>query len=268
MIMKRVAAVARRNNARTIGWKLLAAAAFAAAAVTSAANAQGNLKIGVINVSRLLEQAPQSKAVTEKLQKEFEPRQQSILAARQKLQSQQETFQKDQAVMGEEERLNLERQIRDGQRDLQRTENEYLEDLNARRNEELGKLQREVLQRVQAMGTNLLVVSAALALRPKREARAGKRAVLLPGFIIGFLLVGLASSLGLVPSGLKAPAETASHLAMALATAGIRSMRGLTRWTERDLAALHGMGPRGIRILREALAEEGLGFREPGAPSR
>ena len=52
--------------------------------------------------------------------------------------------------MGEEERLNLERQIRDGQRDLQRTENEYLEDLNARRNEELGKLQREVLQRVQA----------------------------------------------------------------------------------------------------------------------
>jgi outer membrane protein len=104
----------------------------------------------VINVARLLEQAPQSKAVTDKLQKEFEPRQQSILAARQKLQSQQETFQKDQAVMGEDERLNLERQIRDGQRDLQRTENEYLEDLNARRNEELGRLQREVLQRVQA----------------------------------------------------------------------------------------------------------------------
>jgi outer membrane protein len=52
--------------------------------------------------------------------------------------------------MGEEERLNLERQIRDTQRDLQREENEYLEDLNARRNEEVGKLQREVLQRVQA----------------------------------------------------------------------------------------------------------------------
>ena len=49
--------------------------------------------------------------------------------------------------MGEDERLNLERQIRDGQRDLERTENEYLEDLNLRRNEEFGKLQREVLRK-------------------------------------------------------------------------------------------------------------------------
>ena len=48
--------------------------------------------------------------------------------------------------MGEEERLNLERQIQSTQRDLQRDENEYLEDLNARRNDELGRLQREVLQ--------------------------------------------------------------------------------------------------------------------------
>ena len=51
--------------------------------------------------------------------------------------------------MGEAERLNLERQIRDAQRELQRTENEYLEDLNLRRNEELGTLQREVLQKAQ-----------------------------------------------------------------------------------------------------------------------
>jgi outer membrane protein len=116
----------------------------------NAASAQTNLKIGVINVGKLLENAPQSKVVQDKLQKEFEPRQQSIIAKRNKLQSQQDTFQKDSPVMGEEERLNLERQIRDAQRDLQRDENEYLEDLNARRNEEVGKLQREVLQRVQA----------------------------------------------------------------------------------------------------------------------
>lgn len=152
MIMNRVAAGVRSrgsNGARSLSSKVLLAATLCVAAIPGAANAQ-NLKIGVINVARLLEQAPQSKVVTDKLQKEFEPRQQSILALRQKLQTQQDTFTRDQAVMGEEERVNLERQIRDGQRDLQRTENEYLEDLNARRNEELGKLQREVLQRVQA----------------------------------------------------------------------------------------------------------------------
>jgi len=130
--------------------KWLTAIALAVVAVMSApAQAQSNLKIGVINVGRLLEQAPQSKAVSDKLQDEFAARQRDIVAMRQKLQQQTETFQRDQQVMGEAERVNLERQIRDGQRELQRTENEYVEDLKIRRNEEVGKLQREVLQRVQ-----------------------------------------------------------------------------------------------------------------------
>jgi outer membrane protein len=133
-----------------IGSKFLPAAVLAVSALVSGvANAQTALKIGVINVSRLLEQSPQAEMVTKKLSDEFAPRQRDIQAAQTRLQQQQDRFQKDAPVMGEEERLNLERQIRDGQRDLQRTQNEYLEDLNARRNEEVGKLQRDVLLRVQ-----------------------------------------------------------------------------------------------------------------------
>ncbi len=138
-------------SARRLAMRVLGLATFAVAACAAgAASAQGNLKIGVINVGKLLENAPQSKLVSDKLQKEFEPRQQAIVAKRKKLQDQQDSFQKDQAVMGEEERLNLQRQMQTTQRDLQRDEQEYLDDLNARRNDELGKLQREVLQRVQA----------------------------------------------------------------------------------------------------------------------
>ena len=133
-----------------IGSKFLPAALLAVAALSSGvANAQTALKIGVINVGRLLEQSPQAESVTKKLQDEFAPRQRDIQAAQTRLQQQQDRFQKDSQVMGEDERLNLERQIRDGQRDLQRTQNEYLEDLNVRRNEEVGKLQREVLLKVQ-----------------------------------------------------------------------------------------------------------------------
>jgi len=133
-----------------IGSKFLPAAVLAVAVMFSGvASAQAALKIGVINVSRLLEQSPQAEAVTKKLSDEFAPRQRDIQAAQTRLQQQQDRFQKDAPVMGEEERLNLERQIRDGQRDLQRTQNEYLEDLNARRNEEVGKLQRDVLLKVQ-----------------------------------------------------------------------------------------------------------------------
>jgi outer membrane protein len=129
---------------------LALASILALAALPGLAGAQTNLKIGVINVPRLLEAAPQSKAVNDKLQAEFGERQSAILKMRNTLQAQQDRYQKDNAVMGEEERTNLERQIRDGQRDLERTQNEYLEDLNTRRNEEVGKLQRDVLQRVQA----------------------------------------------------------------------------------------------------------------------
>ncbi|HVS24947.1 MAG TPA: OmpH family outer membrane protein [Gammaproteobacteria bacterium] len=152
MINEGVASRSRSlTGARRLAFKSLWLTAFGVALLAAgAASAQGNLKIGVINVSKLLENAPQSKLVQEKLQKEFEPRQLAIRAKQQKLQTQQDSFQKDAAVMGEEERQNLERQIRDVQRDLQRDENEYLEDLNARRNEEVGKLQRDVYLRVQA----------------------------------------------------------------------------------------------------------------------
>ncbi|MCA0268915.1 MAG: RNA polymerase [Bacteroidetes bacterium] len=53
------------------------------------------------------------------------------------------------------------------------------------------------------------------------------------------------------PRGLPGPALRA------LATAGIVSMETLTAWRETDLAALHGMGPKGVRMLQEALATQG-----------
>jgi outer membrane protein len=131
-------------NGAKLWWVAVVAAAFTAVPVSAQ-----NLKIGVINVGRLLEQSPQSETVTKQLQDEFGPRQRELAASEQRLRTQQETFNRDAPVMGEDERLNLERQIRDAQRDLQRAQNEYLEDLNLRRNEEVGKLQREVLLKVQ-----------------------------------------------------------------------------------------------------------------------
>jgi outer membrane protein len=126
----------------------LVAAAVVAGSISAAAAAQ-NLKIGVVNLAALIEQSPQAEAVNKKLQDEFGPRQRELAALQQSLRTKQETFQRDAQVMGEQERLNLERQIRDGEREFQRTQNEFLEDLNLRRNEELGALNREVMQKAQ-----------------------------------------------------------------------------------------------------------------------
>lgn len=119
-----------------------------------AANAE--LKIAVVNVARLLQEAPQAKAAMEALQTEFAPRQREIVAQQNDLRERQEKLQRDGAVMAENERRNAERDLREGERELSRKQSEYLEDLNLRRNEELGKLQRSLLQEVQsyAKGAN------------------------------------------------------------------------------------------------------------------
>lgn len=46
----------------------------------------------------------------------------------------------------------------------------------------------------------------------------------------------------------------------ALLNAGITSMEQIAAATPKELLALHGMGPKGIRILREGLAARGLAF--------
>ena len=48
----------------------------------------------------------------------------------------------------------------------------------------------------------------------------------------------------------------------ALSVIGITRLEQLTAMTEAQLLQLHGMGPKGIRILRAALAEKGLSFRQ------
>lgn len=119
------------------------------------------VKIGVVNVNVLMEQAPQAKVAMDALQEEFAPRQRTILAKQTELEDKTEKAQRDAAVMGETERRNIEKDLRDMQRDLQRMQDEFREDLNLRRNEELGNLQRSLLKEVQdyaeAEGYDLIV---------------------------------------------------------------------------------------------------------------
>jgi outer membrane protein len=117
-------------------------------AVALPATAQ-ELKIGVVNVPLLMDRAPQTKAAMDALQEEFAPRQREILAKQTELQELVEKAQKDAAVMSETERRNAEKSVRDLQREVQRLETEFREDLNLRQNEELGTLQRAILAEVQ-----------------------------------------------------------------------------------------------------------------------
>ena len=47
----------------------------------------------------------------------------------------------------------------------------------------------------------------------------------------------------------------------ALTEVGITTLEQVAEHTEAELLALHGFGPKGIRLLRQALTENGLQFR-------
>ena len=108
-----------------------------------------DLKIGVVNVPVLMDRAPQAKVAMDALQEEFAPRQREILAKQKEYEELGAKVQRDVAVMGETERRNAENDLRNLQREVTRLQNEFREDLNLRRNEELGNLQRSLLQEVQ-----------------------------------------------------------------------------------------------------------------------
>jgi outer membrane protein len=144
---------------------LLACVTLAASALPLAAQAQA--KIGVVNVARLLQEAPQAQAASAALENEFAARRRDLENQQRDLKTREDRLQKDGATMAEAERRNQEKALRDGQRELARKQNEFLEDLNVRRNEALGQLQRAVLQEVQtyakAQGFDLVVADALYA---------------------------------------------------------------------------------------------------------
>lgn len=118
---------------------------------TTSAIAQ-ELKIGYVNAARLLEEAPQAEAATAKLKQEFAPREEQIVAAQKRITEQEDKLNRDGSVMSEIQRRNSERDIVASKRELRRTQDEFRDDLNFRRNEEIGKLQQLIKGIIEELG--------------------------------------------------------------------------------------------------------------------
>ena len=117
----------------------LAALVLAVFAQTAAAE----VKVGFVNSDRVMKEAPPAKKAQQKLEKEFEKRDQELQRVAKQLQGMQEALEKNGMTMAEGERRNKEREFNELNRDFQRKQREFREDLNQRRNEELaGVLER------------------------------------------------------------------------------------------------------------------------------
>ena len=140
--------------------KLLVGIALAAA-FSAPAMAQ-QVKIGVIDYARLFEESPQAKALKDALSAEFGPRLQQLVAQEQAFKTRTEKFQKDSATMTADQKSKAEKELRDTARDLERKKAELQDDSNAKRQEEMNKLQRTLISEVReyAKAQNFDVVLA------------------------------------------------------------------------------------------------------------
>jgi outer membrane protein len=149
-------AVKRLISTSSMAWMI------AVAGTLVALPAWAELKIGVVDYGKLMEQSPQAKVVVEAIRTEFTPRQKDLQSQQTTLKTKEDKLQKDGATMTEDQRTRAEKELRDSYRELSRKQQEVQDDFNARRNEEMSRLQRTLIEevRVYAKAQNFDLVIA------------------------------------------------------------------------------------------------------------
>lgn len=142
------------------------------ALMTAGGTAFASSKVGFVNTERLLREAPLSVAAQKKLEREFANRDQELQKLAKQARDLQAQLDRDGVTMGESERRNKERDLANLNRDLQRQTREFREDLNLRRNEELGQIQeraRKVIQDIAKAEKFDLILEQAVFVDPKSD---------------------------------------------------------------------------------------------------
>jgi len=106
------------------------------------------LKIGFVNIPAVLEKAPQAEKAKKRLEQKFSSRDKQLVAQQKEIQTLEERMTKDAAIMSDSEKSNLEKDLNNKRRDAKRSQQEFSEDFNASRNEELGKLQKHIIEAI------------------------------------------------------------------------------------------------------------------------
>ncbi|MEJ2142007.1 MAG: OmpH family outer membrane protein [Gammaproteobacteria bacterium] len=104
--------------------------------------------IGFVDTARVLKQAPQAEQARKKLESEFAPRDKKIIEMQKQLKDMEDELSKNVSVMSNLVRKKKEREIISQKRDIKRAKEEFNEDLNIRRNEELTRLQKQVYETI------------------------------------------------------------------------------------------------------------------------
>lgn len=94
-------------------------------------------KIGFVSTERIFREAAPAKTAQAKIEQEFSRRDKDLQDMAARLKSMSDKLDKDAAVLSESDRVKRQRELADLDKEFQRKQREFREDLNQHRNEEL-----------------------------------------------------------------------------------------------------------------------------------
>ena len=106
------------------------------------------LKVGTVDVSRLLKESPQAQDARDDINKKFDSRRKELVAQQDKIKSLQDQLSKNGAVMSASQVQDMQGQLDELQRDFNRKQSEFADDYSMQSNQELSKLQQDVIKAV------------------------------------------------------------------------------------------------------------------------
>jgi len=113
-------------------------AAFCTLSLLVLANVQAQeIKIGFVNTERIFREATPAKSAQVKIEQEFSKREKELQDLATRIKGMSDKLDKDATILSESDRAKRQRDLTDLDKEFQRKQREFREDLNQRRNEEL-----------------------------------------------------------------------------------------------------------------------------------
>lgn len=136
------------EKAATTGRRIAVAVSLFIGMGTAPALSAVELKVGYVNAVKVIEEAPQGEAALKKLEAEFGPRDKKLVAMQGKIKGLEDDLEKNALLLKDADRRAKEHEVVVLKRDLRRATQEFREDYNLRRNEELSALQKVVYKAI------------------------------------------------------------------------------------------------------------------------
>ena len=117
----------------------------------AATAAAAEVRVGFVNMARLLQDSPQATDASAKIEQDFSPRERELVSTQKDVRQLVDRLLRDGPGMTDVTRGSLELDLRNRKRELKRQQDEFREDLNLRKNQELASIQRLVIEAIQSL---------------------------------------------------------------------------------------------------------------------